>query len=61
MHPMFAQLYLEPDSFEDEQDERRRAARSRRLRSARALTRVNGARAPRIQGNRAPHAAAQAR
>jgi hypothetical protein len=55
---MFAQLYLEPDSFEDEQDERRRAARSRRLRSARTLTRVNGAR---VSGNRDPHAAAQAR
>jgi hypothetical protein len=58
MHPMFAQLYLEPDSFEDEQDERRRAARSRRLRSARVLTRVNSAKG---QGNRDPHAAAPAR
>ena len=57
MHPMFAQLYLEPDSFEDEQDERRRSARSRRLRSARTLTRVNGAPVPR---NPAPPAAAQA-
>ena len=57
MHPMFAQLYLEPDSFEDEQDERRRAARSRRLRSARTLTRVNVSRNP---GNRDPHAAARA-
>jgi len=25
MHPMFAQLYLEPDASEDERDERRRA------------------------------------
>jgi hypothetical protein len=56
MHPMFAQLYLEPDS-EDEQDERRRVARSRRPRSARTLTRVN---VSRNQGNRAPHAATQA-
>ena len=58
MHPMFAQLYLEPDSFEDEQGERRRAARSRRQRSARTLTRVNGARG---QGNRDPRAATPAR
>ena len=56
MHPMFAQLYLEPDASEDERDERRRA-RSRRLRSARTLTRVNVARNP---GNRDPHAAARA-
>jgi len=34
MHPMFVQLYLEPDADQDEQDSRRRrAARSRRLRS----------------------------
>src|SRR5947207_2290491 len=26
MHPMFVQLYLEPDSDQDEQDRRRRAA-----------------------------------
>ena len=58
MHPMFAQLYLEPDSFEDEQDERRRVASRRRLRSARTLTRVNGAR---VTGNRDPQAAARAR
>ena len=58
MHPMFARLYLEPDSFEDEQDERRRVARSRRLRSARTLARVNGAR---VTGNRDPQAAARAR
>jgi hypothetical protein len=57
MHPMFVQLYLEPGSGEDEQDERRRAARSRRLRSARTLTRVNVAR---NQGNRDPRAAARA-
>ena len=56
MHPMFAQRYLEPDSGEDEQDERRRAARSRRLRSARTLTRVNVAR---NTGNRHSHAAAR--
>ena len=56
MHPMFAQLYLEPDSLEDEQDERRRAARSRR-RSSRTLTRVNGARVP---GSRDPRAATRA-
>ena len=58
MHPMFAQLYLEPDSFEDEQDERRRSARHRRLRSARTLTRVNGGR---VTGNRDPQAATRAR
>lgn len=58
MHPMFAQLYLEPDSFEDEQDGRRRAARARRQRSARTLTRVNGAKA---QATRDPRAAAPAR
>ena len=57
MHPMFAQLYLEPDSGGDEQDERRRAARSRRLRSARTVTRVNVAR---NTGNRDSHAAARA-
>ena len=57
MHPMFAQLYLEPDSFEDEQDERRRSARSRRLRSARTLTRVN---VSRNTGNRDSHATARA-
>jgi uncharacterized membrane-anchored protein len=57
MHPMFVQLYLEPDSGEDQQDERRRAARSRRLRSARTLTRVNVAR---NTGNRDSHAAARA-
>ena len=39
MHPMFAQLYLEPDTDQDEQDRRRRAARGRRLRS-RAAVRV---------------------
>jgi hypothetical protein len=55
---MFAQLYLEPDSFEDEQDERRRSARNRRLRSARTLTRVNGGR---VTGNRDPQAATRAR
>ena len=58
MHPMFAQLYLEPDSGEDEQDERRRAARSRRLRSARTVTRVSAAR---NTGNRDTHATARAR
>lgn len=57
MHPMFAQLYLELDAGEDEQDKRRRAARSRRLRSARTLTRVNVARVP---GNRDPRAATRA-
>ena len=57
MHPMFVQLYLEPDSGEDEQDQRRRAARSRRLRSARTLTQVSVAR---NTGNRDPHAAARA-
>ena len=57
MHPMFAQLYLEPDSGEDEQDERRRAARSRRLRSARTVTRVN---VSRNTGNRDSRAAAGA-
>ncbi|MGD0241750.1 MAG: hypothetical protein ABSB59_15680 [Streptosporangiaceae bacterium] len=39
MHPMFVQLYLETDASEDEQDERRRANRARRLRS-RAAARV---------------------
>lgn len=57
MHPMFAQLYLEPDSGEDEQDERRRSARSRRLRSARTLTRVS---VSRNTGNRDSHATARA-
>jgi len=57
MHPMFVQLYLEPGSGEDEQDERRRATRSRRLRSARSLARVN---ASRSTGNRDPRAAARA-
>ena len=57
MHPMFVQLYLEPDSGEDQQDERRRAARSRRLRSARTLTRVN---VSRNTGNRDSHVAAPA-
>jgi hypothetical protein len=37
MHPMFVQLYLEPDSDQDEQDRRRRAARGRRLRSRAAM------------------------
>jgi hypothetical protein len=38
MHPMFVQLYLEPDADQDEQDSRRRrAARSRRLRSRMAV------------------------
>ena len=38
MHPMFVQLYLEPDDDQDEQDNRRRrAARSRRLRSRMAV------------------------
>ena len=58
MHPMFVQLYLEADVSEDEQDERRRAARSRRQRSARMATRVNVARAP---GGRDPGAATRAR
>ena len=58
MHPMFAQLYLEPDSGEDEQDERRRTGRSRRQRSVRTLTRVNVAR---NTGNRDSHATARAR
>ena len=57
MHPMFVQLYLEPDSGEDQQDERRRAGRSRRLRSARTLTRVN---VSRNTGNRDSRAAARA-
>jgi len=57
MHPMFAQLYLEPDSFEDERDERRRSARRRRQRSVRTLTRVN---VSRNTGNRDPHATARA-
>ena len=57
MHPMFVQLYLEPDAGEDEQDERRRAARSRRLRSARTVTRVN---VSRNTGNRDSSAAARA-
>ena len=57
MHPMFAQLYLEPDSGEDEQDERRRAARSRRQRSVRTVTRVSVARKT---GNRDSHATARA-
>lgn len=40
MHPMFVQLYLEPNASEDDQDERRRRAdRARRLRS-RAAVRV---------------------
>src|SRR5689334_16082601 len=39
MHPMFVQLYLEPDADQDEQDKRRRAARARRLRT-RAAVRV---------------------
>ena len=56
MHPMFVQLYLEPDSGEDEQDQRRRAARSRRLRSARTLTQVSVAR---NTGNRDSHATAR--
>jgi hypothetical protein len=42
MHPMFVQLYLEPDTDQDEQDRRRRAARARRLRS-RAAVRVTTA------------------
>ena len=54
MHPMFAQLYLQPDASEDEQDERRRATRSRRLRSARTLTRATAAR------DRDPRAATRA-
>jgi hypothetical protein len=57
MHPMFAQLYLEPDSGEDEQDERRRAGRSRRQRSARTVTRVSVARKT---GNRDSRATARA-
>jgi hypothetical protein len=55
MHPMFAQLYLQPDASEDERDERRLAARSRRLRSARTLTRATVAR------DREPRAATRAR
>ena len=39
MHPMFVQLYLEPDTGQDERDKRRRAARARRLRT-RAAVRV---------------------
>ena len=39
MHPMFVQLYMEPDADEDERDKRRRAARARRLRT-RAAVRV---------------------
>ncbi len=57
MHPMFVQLYLEHGSGEDEQDERRRAARSRRLRSARTVTRVN---VSRNQPNRDTRVAARA-
>ncbi len=38
MHPTFVQLYLEPDDNQDEQDNRRRrAARTRRLHSRRAM------------------------
>jgi hypothetical protein len=55
MHPMFAQLYLQPDASEDEQDERRRAARSRRLRSARTLTRAT------VTRDRDPRAVTRAR
>jgi len=41
MHPMFVQLYLEPDADQDERDKRRRAARAPRLRT-RAVVRVTG-------------------
>ena len=41
MHPMFVQLYLEPDADQDERDKRRRAARARRHRT-RAVVRVTG-------------------
>lgn len=55
MHPMFVQLYLEPDASEDERDERRRRAnRARRLR-ARAAVRVRV-----TAGERAPRAAVRA-
>ena len=37
MHPMFVQLYLEPDTDQDERDQRRRAARARRLRARTAV------------------------
>ena len=37
MHPMFVQLYLEPETDQDEQDKRRRAARARRLRTRTAV------------------------
>jgi len=39
MHPMFAQLYLEPDTDQDEQEKRRRTARARRH-GSRAAVRV---------------------
>jgi len=50
MHPMFVQLYLEPDTDEDERDKRRRAARARRL-STRAAVRVT---APAANRDRRP-------
>jgi hypothetical protein len=37
MHPMFVELYLQADAEQDEQDRRRRAARTRRLRSRTAM------------------------
>ena len=39
MHPMFVQLYLEPEADEDREDKRRRANRARRH-QARAVVRV---------------------
>jgi len=50
MHPMFVQLYMEPDADEDERDKRRRAARARRLRT-RAVMRVT---APAANRDRRP-------
>jgi hypothetical protein len=36
MHPMFVQLYLEPDATEDDRDRRRRAARTRSVQRQRS-------------------------
>ena len=37
MHPMFVQLYLEPDAGDDQRDQRRRASRARRVQTRAAV------------------------
>jgi len=53
MHPMFAELYMQPDE-EPESDERRRRRRTRRSRQLRTLSAPGAARGPSAASRTAP-------